>query len=313
MFLSWRVISTFFPARRFWIGALVWTMHVAPILPTLEAQETVRVDLASGRSFTGVVDRQTGAEKLVLRMGSESVSIQRSIDWDRVVKATQGERELNHNELKALAKALPAAELPAARVAPARPFHGVFAEPTTTEVIARKALAAAEPHLPVISLSADVFVANWNSDVENDGLVVQLYPLDCQRNLVPSSGTLEVELFAPQLRDTSTAVHSRGMTMTKIGRWTKAVHPDDFSHSGATFELPFQAVHPEFSMRTMPYAMAHVRLSIPGQGVFDTTLDRVRIRPWSPLRDHLWRNEGRRFLPTERTGHPGPSAARAGR
>ncbi|HTN75879.1 MAG TPA: hypothetical protein VL096_11555 [Pirellulaceae bacterium] len=300
MFTSFIQRARFLFTRRFGIGAIVWITYVLPIMPAGGA-EPVTVSLESGRAFTGEVDPKTNAQKLWLRFGAANSQILRPIDWDRVAKATQGEKTLTNDDLQALAKAA-ADAAPPMEIVPPLAFHGVFAEPSKESLMEKAERAAIAALPPMRSLTADALIANWDSDVENDGVVVQLYPLDRNREVVPVSGTLEVELFAPELRRSSDAVHARGVSMQRIGRWTQAVNVDEFSNRGLSVELPFQGVHPEFSDRTLPYGIVHVRLLVPGQGTFDTTLDYVRIRPWSPLRDGMWRNEGRRFLSTERTG-----------
>lgn len=302
-------LAKFVLSRRVAIGVIVWLSYVAPILPTANGAESITVWLQSGRQFTGVVDAKTDTQQLWLRSGDTTVGIQRPIEWQRIVKAESAGKPIDQTEMQALAK-LDKPLVPPQQEAIQLPFRGVFVEP----VAQAEERGGSRIKLPNIrSLAADAFAANWDSDVESDGLVVQLYPLDRERNTVPVQGTLEVELFAPQVRGSNDAPYARGLSNTLIGRWSRSVSPEDFTAHGATFELPFQAVHPEFDLRVVPYGMVHVRLSVPGQGVFDTTQDLVRIRPWSPLRDSLWSHEGRRFLHTERTGRPASAANRPGR
>lgn len=296
-------------SRRVAIGAIVWLSYVVPILPTANAGETITVWLQSGRQFTGIVDAKTDAQQLWLRSGDTSIGIQRPIQWARIVKAESDGKSIDQNAMQALAK-LDAPLAPAQEQEIKLPFRGVFVEP----VAQSDERNGADDILPSVrSLMADAFAANWDSDVESDGLVVQVHPLDRERNVVPVQGTLEVELFAPQVRGSNDAPYARGLSNQLIGRWSRGVSFADFTQRGPTFELPFQAVHPEFDLRVVPYGMVHVRLSVPGEGVFDTTQDLVRIRPWSPLRDSLWSHEGRRFLHTERTGRPASAANRSGR
>lgn len=309
----WKDAVDRFATRGFVLGVIVWLSYVAPILPSeLPAGDAITVWLTSGRTFTASVDAKSNDQQLVLRFGEGDVTIRRPIDWQRITKAEQNEQPLAIDDLKALAKKAasePVAEQPA-EPRPAPPaYQGVFAEPKPQAVMGM-ALAPSEP---IRTLAADAFVANWDRDVENDGLVVQLYPLDRGRQITPVNGTLEVELFAPELRRFHEAPHSRGVTMEQIGRWSAGVNSSEITNRGYTFELPFQAVHPQFSDRTLPSGIVHVKLSVPGEGVFETTLDLVRIRPWSPLRDGMYRNTGRRFLPTEQTGRGVGTAQNAGR
>ena len=153
-------------------------------------------------------------------------------------------------------------------------------------------------------MSMDPYIANWDADVETDGLVVEVAPLDAYGTLVPASGTLEVELFAPQRRVFHHAPLSGGDTLELVERWTRALNAVDFGPRGVQVRLPYGAIHPELRPDWMAswYGLVHVRLTIPGHGVFEDSRDGVRIRPWAPNRDHLEMNTGRRFLPTERLG-----------
>lgn len=115
-------------------------------------------------------------------------------------------------------------------------------------------------------------------------------------NLVPVSGTLEVELIGER----------RGPAMITqdfplLARWVQQVRPEDLGPSGAVYPLAFQAIHPEFNRDVGSQGLVHARLSVPGQGTFEATASMVRIRPCSSLRDHLQQLQGSRFSPYERT------------
>jgi hypothetical protein len=67
-------------------------------------------------------------------------------------------------------------------------------------------------------------------------------------------------------------------------------------------KLPFQATHPEFDTDWFASGLVRIRFVVPGEGTFEESLDGIRTRPFSPLRDAMQRETGRRFLPSERTG-----------
>jgi hypothetical protein len=146
----------------------------------------------------------------------------------------------------------------------------------------------------------DAYVANWDQDVEVDGLVVHVFPLDCDGLVTPVDGTLNVTLVGQQLG----AVRDRE-PFPHLGQWTRAVCLEDFGPAGAVYRLPFQAVHPEFDLRVSSGALAHARLIVPGSGTFEDSQATLRIRPYSAFRDHLQQRRGTRFLPVERTGRGG--------
>ena len=74
------------------------------------------------------------------------------------------------------------------------------------------------------------------------------------------------------------------------------------SHEGAVYRLAFQADHPEFDLDLGTHGIVQVRLVVPGQGVFSSSADMVRVRPYSAVRDALQQLDGRRFFPGEHVG-----------
>jgi hypothetical protein len=265
---------------------VVWASGVA-------AGEPVTVWLRDGRAISSEIDSRSTSEKLWLRSGGGKIVVRRAIPWANIVKAERDGEELSVADLRRLASEAAASPKVPAPAVPSPALQGVFVRPTPgVETV---------PVLPNIrSLEVDAFIANWDADLLQDGLVVVLEPTDAYGALAPVDGTLEVELFVPQVRPFHEAVRSRGMTLENIGRWTRAISPSDFTARGAAIELPFQAVIPELDQEYQPWGLVHIKLAVPGQAVFERTVEYVRVRPWSPLRDLYGRHQNRRFLPTER-------------
>ncbi len=138
-------------------------------------------------------------------------------------------------------------------------------------------------------------MGKWGPGVDADGLVVEVSPLDEQGEIVPVQGTVEAELIGQ-----GAGVNAGGGFAT-LGHWVESVWPGDFGYRGARCRLPFQAVQPEFDLRWAAKGMVHVRLSVPGEGVFEATDAVTRIRPASEFRDNYQETTGRRFFPNERT------------
>ena len=111
---------------------------------------------------------------------------------------------------------------------------------------------------------------------------------------MPVQGTVEVELIG-QGRGPDA-----GGEFATLGHWVESVWPEDFGYR-ARCRLPFQAVQPEFDFRWAAKGVVHVRLSVPGEGVFEATAAMTRIRPASQVRDNYQESSGRRFFPNERT------------
>ena len=258
------------------------------------------VELVSGRKFRGFIDGASSNSMLVLRTESAGITLKRRIDWDRVTRLETGGAARDISRLRA--------ELGAAatRAIPARiPMKLVHLQAWPAAPVDGNSVdELAQPQPRVATVAFDSQVANWDADVETDGVIVDVAPVDLAGNLLPLAGTLEVELFAPQRRTLDLAPQSGGDTLELVERWTRAISPDDYGPRGARVLLPFGAITPELqpNWTASSYGMVHARLAVPGQGVFDSSRDGVRIRPWAPNRDRLEMKTGQRFLPTEILG-----------
>lgn len=276
-----------------WLGAIVAIL--LPLAPS-SAAERVQLELVSGRHVSGVIDARSTDEQLWLRSGDAAASLTRPIAWDRIASAEHNKQSISLDDLRALAET--AAAAPDAAAATPHKWHGVIVAPARREV-------TPTPVMPdVRSVNVDAFHANWDADVESDGLVLLVAPLSASGAVVPVSGSLQVELIAPEVRRFQDAPHGRGLTLERVAQWTVQVAPEAFTAGGMRVELPFQAIHPGFDTKILPHGLVHARLVVPGQGTFDTTAEFIRLRPWSPLRDKYYRDTGRRFFPTEQTGRP---------
>ena len=207
-------------------------------------------------------------------------------------------RELSADELRAAAErwksTLPKND---ARKSANRP------SPTPPEPATDSLWTPPAPHraaAPVASLQIDAELGHWTPGVESSGLVVHVWPLDADGRLTRIDGTLDVDLIGTQFGG-PTVGDDRGTNFPNLGRWSEAVRASDCGSSGAVYRLPFQAAHPEFDTEIQPHAIVHARLTVPGQGVFETSQGMVRIRPYDAQRDRLQEETGERFFPVERT------------
>ena len=266
---------------------------------------TGSITVASQRTFSGEVDWRTDDTRLWLRWSHGTVAILRPIDWHRVVRGEFGERAYTADELrKAVARPAvpdPEAGAPEPGRGPVIRVHAGYqrdsdlarpGRPTRRSTAGSRRSAGR-----VRSLALDAMVSNWDADVEADGLVVHLRPLDAAGQVVPVRGTLQVTLIGWQWGRTNSR-----QAPFRLARWTRSVDPADLGPFGVEHRLPFQAVHPEFDLRWAPQGAVHARLAVPGEGVFDVTESTVRIRPYSAMRDHWEYVSGGRFFPVERTG-----------
>ena len=269
----------------------------------------VTLELASGRRFRGQIDAQSGPHALVLRREAPGLTLWRPIAWERIVAAEALGRPVSLEELQQWALQVRESSPRGAARQANRPSADKAPLPSSTPppmaVTSSVSPADEQSRLnTVVQLGLDAYVANWDGDVEVDGLVVEIVPRAADGTIVPVSGTLEVELFGLQRRVFSQAPRSGGDTLERIERWTRAVRPEEAGPAGYRYTLPFGAVHPELHADWLAwwYGLAHVRLSVPGQGVFEASRDGVRLRPWSPVRDRLERAGMGRMLPSERLG-----------
>ncbi len=304
---------------RCWNRSLAWigVLFAAALAPepcraqALSEPQPLTVELASGRRFTGLVDVRTSDERLVLRFTRGGATLRRSIEWDRVVGASVSKQPIEPEQWKATALAM-RTEGSAAKGSGFRTevggqrseVRGQESKSSPNSDL-RPPTSDFRPPIPdsrVTTVTFDARIANWDGDVETDGLIVELFPIDADGYAVPARGTVEVELFAPQMRDFSQAPLSGGDTLERLNRWTQAVEPEDFTTRGVRLKLPYAAVHPEFDLDWIGMGLVHVRLAVPGDGVFEDSIDGLRIRPYAPLRDRLEMNTGRRFVPTEAVG-----------
>ncbi len=297
-------LGSLFVATLFCLGTAHRAIGQEETAADQPAAPRMTVELKSGRVFTAFVDQRSDERLLWLRFEGSSTIIMRPIEWNRVVAARFDGKKRSSTQLQAsldgLVSAYPywAPGDPPSHLADHIPATG---KPTDAQ-LAAGGLAADHR---VKSLHVDAFVGGWDADVESDGLIVQIYPLDAQGQLVEVDATAQLSLVAvtgqrrPSPSDRARATDRQFPT---IGSWTRAIDADDYNLSGATVRLPFGAVDPEFNSHIRSQALLHVRLSVPGHGMFEATTEPLTIRPINPIRNRIESVRGTRFLPIESVG-----------
>lgn len=264
--------------------------------------EPITVSVKSGRRFTAEIDERSNADKLWLRFSKESSSILRPIEWSSITEIQRDGEPLSIEQVRAQAVAANAASPPKPKVVVApRAVEGAASRGSFQTWNIRPAAAEEplEPRSPVRSIGIDTYLANWDADVEADGLYLSLRALDGFGFSAAVDGTLEVELIGERRPPLT-----RGNAFPVIARWSRQVTAADMAASGGVYrtQLEFQALDPEYNLWVNTYALVHVRFSVPGDGVFETSVDGVRMRGFTPVRDRAQAAFGTRFLPTEKTG-----------
>ena len=274
------------------------------------AGQNVVVHMASGRTFTAEVSDRTNAERLWLSFRTQSAELLRPIAWSHVASGELDGNIYEGSKLRDILLTTPvslhaqsedAAQEPQSEepeVVPTPPVEGNMADEALDLLFSTAPIANSR----VASVQFDAHLANWDGDVEADGLIVHVVPVNSYGHVVPASGHIEVQLHAARRIAFHEGPHKRGRRIDRLGRWVKKVTPYCMDANGCWFKLPFQADHPEFNSALGTTGLVHVKLVVPGDGVFETSIDGVRVRPFAPLRDDLEQVEGYRFLATERTG-----------
>jgi hypothetical protein len=255
----------------------------------------IEVALRSGRTFGGEIDAQTDADVLWLRSSHGSIVLVRPIEWGRVVRASVGGKEFSGDELRALAERAKTAR-PEPAFGPAAPAPPPPLPASDAGALPWPAPPTEAPRPRVASINVDAQLAHWTPTVESSGLSVRVTPLDSDGRAVAIDGTLEVELLGRE-----PAVNYMAGDFPLVGRWTFAVRADDVGPSGAVYQCPFQALHPDFDTQLYAHGLVHARLTVPEQGVFEVSQPVVRIRQYSPMRDRLQETTNERFFSVEQT------------
>ena len=291
--------------RTFRVGLVLVAMPSAATALS-EAAETVTVTLKSGRTLTAHVDARSDEARLWLRFDAPSTALYRPIAWDRVVRATIAGRELSSEEMRRSIDTWKST-----RPSPTTPPAKSAASPAkTSDVIAddqgnshaQRAAQALSSRPSVVAIEVDAAVANWDADVEVDGIVLRLTARDAHGNQVQVAGVVDAKLHAERFVRASDVPGRNGRTVQLLGHWRRSIQADHEIGGGVVLRLPFEAVHPEFQLDVAAFGLLQVQLTAPGQGVFHATVRDVRIRPFSMVRDDIQHATQRRFLPGERTG-----------
>jgi len=260
--------------------------HVSGEPRTVGQPLVVRADLADGQTFHAMIDCRTDEDRLWLRWSYGTISFLRPIRWEQVVRAKLCGTTLAGEQL------LEAVQI-AVKDRPSRQDDAksiVMIGTDRAEAPCEYALPVAEPETKALHISART--ANWDSDVEVDGLLVDVCPMNADGDVLAVNGTLDVDLVGWKGRHRSSI---------QLGHWSRRVDRDAFEFGRIRFRLPFEAIHPEFTPEVSAYGAVHARLAVAGSGTFEATDSDVRIRPISSTRDRLERTTGRRFFSFENT------------
>lgn len=296
-------------ARQLFVVLTMATLACSPdVAYAADVATIVRVTVADGRVFSGEVDAKSNGDKLWLRSEKAGIALWRPIGWSSIRSVAAGEQVYGgmafrdeYERWKTVARDQKSevrgqkSGVRSEESAVDRPAG--LADSSTSGFDSR--YESLKPVIPprVQSVSVSAQLANWDADVEPDGLIVYVAPLDADGNLVAIDGTIDAELIGEGPGTTD-----RQVTFPTLDRWVRSLRPADMGAQGARVRLEFQRAHPEFDLRLGPYGVVHVRLNVPGHGSFEATTDLTAVRTFNPIRDRVQQQSGQRFFPTERTG-----------
>ncbi len=255
--------------------------------------------LTDGSRLTAPIDASSNADRLVLRFETATATLLRRIVWTRVARIQVAGEELTAEQLQARLEEFVSIRPGDAASGAGTTVPEQLPRPRQAPIVAP---TAARTVVNVRSVAVDAVAANWDADVPVDGLTVAIAPLDGWGRLVAATGTVEIELFGDRRSLQRPLPPTRHESFDRLGRWVVLLDKRHFSPAGYIFDLPYQAFDPAERSTIRPQGLVNVRLSIPGQGVFEASAADVRLTPFSPLRNRIEASTGRRYLPTEATG-----------
>ncbi|MFZ5831903.1 MAG: hypothetical protein ACOY3P_17590 [Planctomycetota bacterium] len=269
------------------------------------ANRPVTVETTSGHRYRGSIDPQTDSDCLWLRSQRPGILVRRPVAWE-LVATVQLAGDARESLVLAGAQAreivarireevpVPPRDRPRATESPVDAGARAEYHSSASSSTAASRGTPCEP-ARVAWLEIDARLGLWDGDVSADGILVEVAPRDLDGYPVAAAGTLDLQLFGIQPGPNG----GPEARLRRLGSWSRRLRVEDYRHGVARVMLPFQGVHPQSATNLFVQGAAHARLSVPGQGAFETTQEMVRLRPYSVLRDWLELSTGRRVLPGE--------------
>ncbi len=289
--------------RWFVVAIVVFALPAAAIggdaaPPAETAAHQIIVTGVDGAVHRGDPSPTSDGRALRFSRGRPGMTITRAIAWDRIAQVEVAGQVLSADEARSIILRA-VSELPPQR---RRPGPVIASDESPDNFASRRPSRAGEGSRddlreePIAWIAVEAAAAQWDSDVEFDGIRLSITAYDRAGRARPVDGTLQAELWG---EDAGTP--HRAERIARIGSWQQRIRANDFRPEAAVVRIPFQAVHPEFERSLRPYGTLHVRLSVPGQGTFESSVEMIRLRPYSAARDRLQMATGRRFFEGETT------------
>lgn len=246
----------------------------------------VAVTLKDARSLQGIVTSETTNHSLALARTIRGLTTESEFPKSKIARI----EKQSPPELKLADPATPASELPA------QPLGTVHPQRRSSQ--------------RVVSLSVRARLANWDSDPQPDGLLVELTPLDANGEFTRVSGNVDLVLYGERHQQSAMSHDDRDaffilektnklIRVAATGNKTSQEIGPEIGSDAYFLRLPFRNFDPNRDFSIGEFGILQARLSVPGQGVFKASDDWTQIRDSSRTRDNLQQLTGRRYLPTE--------------
>ncbi|MHC2070393.1 hypothetical protein ACYFX5_23210 [Bremerella sp. T1] len=276
-------LAPFFVAFLFVLGGFMTLASGHLMAQDLSSSAIVELTTASGRTFRGSISPKSDFSTVHVVTSRGSMSISRPIAWTAIRELTINESPASFEKLATLI----------ARVQQddnsKEPTPGyLVVGPASKPVFSERPEPRQEikpQSAPVSNLSAWATFKNWDRNPSVDGLEVTFNAEDAQGLPTTVRGHLEAELYAFQSATFDTVPHGQGARFIKIGSWSIPLDKTFARYDSRVARLPYQSNSPANDGSISPLGTLVVKLVVPGQGTFTTSMEDVRLRPYSAIRD----------------------------
>lgn len=196
----------------------------------------VAVSLIDGRQVRGQIDSRSNDESLWLCTSLEGATIGTLITTTNIVKIDADKP----------------VELP---------DRGILQLPAISRLPTRNAEPRKAQSLEVVAR-----IANWDSDLQADGVRLHLIPRDKNGEFVPISGQLDVELQV-------TSMDGARIRSQTHEQWSASVRSETYTQFGAVIDLPFRSFDAGVAKGDRVLGSLKVRLKLAGEGVLDAAIE----------------------------------------
>ena len=266
------------------IGSLILLDSLAWCAEPTSAPSSIGVHLVDGRTLSGTVHARSNQDRLWLVIGTPTIALFKPVRWEEIASIETDDVEFSASEFREqIQRRQPRVHIESLAALTAKRVDAV-----------REAPPHSAPRR-IESLKIEARLANWDDDVNADGLELRIMPSDGSPGAIPVNGMLNVQLTGQVVR----LAGWRGVFRT-LGQWTHRVRREDFDYLGAVYRLPFRNVNPQFDRDIAATVLVNARLGVPGQRDFEAS-NTARVRQFNPIREQLWIQQRTRFFPFERT------------